>query len=281
MMEFFEALFQFPFLQNAALAGILAGVACGVVGAYVVVKRLVFISGGIAHTVLGGMGIAYYLGYNPMIGAVISAILAALLIGTASLLAKEREDTLIGALWAVGMAVGVLFISMTPGYSVDLMSYLFGNILLVSRGDLWLILALDGVIIALVLLLWKRFLAVSFDAEFAKIQGIPVNATYLLLLCLIALTVVTLVQVVGIILVIALLSLPAATAGLFSRNLAGMMGLAVILGGLLTFLGLGLSYSPDLPAGATIILLTAAAYLLAHGVKKLISGKSHRGQAPE
>ena len=269
MSEFLDVLISQGFMQNAIIIGLLASVACGVMGSYVVVRRIVFISGGISHTVLGGMGIAYYYGYNPLHGAVISALIAALVIGFVSLRYNQYEDTLIGALWAVGMAVGILFIYKTPGYNVDLMSYLFGNILMVEKESVRLLAYLDGLIILSVLLFYKRFLAVCFDEEYSKLQGVGVVSTYLLLLCLIALTVVILIQVVGIILVIALLTLPAATARYFARSLVQMMIIASILGALFTTSGLIVSYQPNLPAGATIVVIAGLAYLLATVLKGL------------
>ncbi|MEW6443334.1 MAG: metal ABC transporter permease [bacterium] len=260
-MEFFEAVRQYPFLQNALLMGVLSSLACGPMGAYVVVKRISFISGGIAHAVLGGMGVAYFFGRSPMAGALIAALLAAVLIGVVSLRARQREDTAIGALWATGMAIGIVFISRTPGYNVDLMSYLFGNILLVSRSDLLWTGLLDAVILGAVFLYYNPLLAVCFDEENARLQGVPVERAYLGLLCLIAATVVILVHVAGIVLVIALLTLPAAIAGIFVRRLARIMLAATVLGVLFAWGGLFLSYGPDLPAGATIILLAAASYL--------------------
>lgn len=263
MFEFVDVLIHQGFMQNAIVIGLLASVACGIMGSYVVVRRIVFISGGISHTVLGGMGIAYYYGYNPIHGAVVSALIAALVIGFVSLRYHQYEDTLIGALWAVGMAVGILFIYKTPGYNVDLMSYLFGNILMVERESLRLLVYLDALIIFSVLLFYKRFLAVCFDEEYSELQGIGVVTTYLLLLCLIALTVVILIQVVGIILVIALLTLPAATARYYAHSLVHMMILASVLGALFTTSGLIVSYQPNLPAGATIIVIAGLAYLFA------------------
>jgi len=271
MFEFVDVLRNHSFMQNAVIIGLLASVACGVMGTYVVVRRIVFISGGIAHAVLGGMGIAYYYGYNPMHGAVVSALVAAIVIGFVSLRYHQYEDTLIGALWALGMAVGILFIYKTPGYNVDLMSYLFGNILMVEGENVRLLAYLDALIILSVLLFYKRFLAVCFDEEYSQLQGIGVVTTYLLLLCLIALTVVILIQVVGIILVIALLTLPAATARYFARSLGQMMILASLLGAVFTTSGLMVSYQPDLPAGATIILIAGLAYLLATASKGLVS----------
>ena len=278
MIEFFDVLKNQAFMQNAVIIGLLASVACGVMGTYVVVRRLVFISGGISHTVLGGMGIAYYYGGNPIHGAVVTALVAAIVIGFVSLRYHEYEDTIIGALWAVGMAVGILFIYKTPGYNVDLMSYLFGNILMVERQNVYLLICLDALIILLVVLFYKRFLAVCFDEEYSELQGIGVVSTYLLLLCLIALTVVILIQVVGIILVIALLTLPAATARYYTHTLGQMMILASILGALFTTSGLVVSYEPNLPAGATIIVIAGLAYLLTTILKGLamrFSGRRH------
>jgi zinc transport system permease protein len=277
MLEFIDVLMEQSFMQNAVIIGLLASVACGVMGTYVVVRRIVFISGGISHTVLGGMGIAYYYGYNPLHGAVVSALVAALVIGFVSVHYHQYEDTLIGALWAVGMAVGVLFIYKTPGYNVDLMSYLFGNILMVQGESVRLLAYLDALIIVAVLLFYKRFLAVCFDEEYSQLQGIGVVSTYLLLLCLIALTVVILIQVVGLILVIALLTLPAATARYYTHNLVQMMVLASILGTVFTTSGLIVSYQPNLPAGATIIVIAGVAYLLATILKGLaLRFRGHR-----
>jgi len=261
-MEFLEAVKNYPFLQNALIMGVLSSIACGTMGAYVVVKRISFISGGIAHAVLGGMGVAYFFGFSPMAGALFAALFAAVLLGLVSLRAREREDTAIGALWATGMAIGIVFISKTPGYNVDLMSYLFGNILLVSAGDLFWTALLDVIILAAVFLFYNPFLAVCFDEENARLQGIRVEFAYLCLLCLIASTVVILVHVVGIVLVIALLTLPAAVANLFVKRLSQIMVLASVLGVAFAWFGLFLSYKPDLPAGATIILLAATSYLL-------------------
>jgi len=280
MFEFLDALVNHGFMQNTIIIGLLASVACGVMGTYVVVKRIVFISGGISHAVLGGMGVAYYYGYNPIYGAVVSAIVAAVVIGLVSVRYHQHEDTIIGALWAIGMAAGILFIYRTPGYSVDLMSYLFGNILMVERESVYLLASLDALIVILVFLFYKRFLAVCFDEEYSQLQGIGVVTTYLLLLCLIALTVVILIQVVGIILVIALLTLPAATARYYARSLIQMMIIASLLGAVFTTSGLIVSYEPNLPAGATIILIAGLAYLLASISKWFASRfRAHRDRS--
>jgi len=266
-MEFLAAVAEYSFLRNALLAGVLAGVACGVVGSYVVVRRITYIAGAIAHCVLGGLGVARYLqivyGWpvQPMLGAVVAAVAAAVTIGLVTLHVREREDTIIGAVWAIGMAIGILFIALTPGYHEDLMSYLFGNILLVGRGDLWTMAALDAVVVILGLGLYPQLEAVCFDEEFARIRGLKVELYVLLLMILTALTVVLLVSVVGIVLVIALLTLPAAIAGQFTTTLRAMMGLAAILAITFTTAGLAISYVPDLPAGATTIVIAGTAYL--------------------
>ena len=269
MWEFVEAVGQHDFMRNALATGLLVSVACGVVGTYVAVRRIGYIAGGIAHCVLGGLGAALYarraLGWDwvqPMYGAILAALGAALVIGVDTIKAKEREDTIIGAIWALGMAVGILFIFRTPGYNEDLMSFLFGNILLVSGGDLWLIVALDAVVVVASVLFYDELLALCFDQEFASLRGVRVQAFYLLLLCLTALTVVLLVTVVGVVLVIALLTLPIAVAGRLARSLWQMMALSVLLSAVFTTGGLALSYSPDLPPGATIVLLAGAVYVL-------------------
>ncbi len=249
-------------MQSALAAGLLASIGCGVMGSYVVVKRIGYLAGGIAHSVLGGMGAALFLGFTPLHGALAAALLAALLIGWIKLRWQAHEDTLIGAVWAIGMSIGVLFIARTPGYTADLMNYLFGNILLVTPAQLWQTLALDLVVIGLVAAFYRQFLAVSFDEEFARLRGVPVTIFYLLFLCLVALSVVLLVQLVGLILVIALLTLPAAIAGHHVYTLGRMMVLASLLGMIFTTTGIVLSWQWDLPAGPVIILVAGGAYLL-------------------
>ncbi|MBK1704440.1 metal ABC transporter permease [Halochromatium glycolicum] len=262
MAEFLNALSTHAFLQQALIAGLLASIGCGLVGPFVVVKRITFLAGGIAHSVLAGMGAALYYGYDPLTGALAAAVLAALLIGWVRLSWRTGEDTAIGALWAIGMAIGILFVSKTPGYATDLMSFLFGNILLVPARELWFMATLDLVLLLSVALFYRQFVAITFDDEFARLRGVPVELFYLLLLVLVAVTVVLMIQVVGLILVIALLTLPAAVAGQWTRTLAAMMGMAMGIGVLLTSGGLALSYAPDLPTGPTIILLAGALYLI-------------------
>ena len=253
---------EYSFLQTAFIAGLLASIGCGVMGSYVVVKRIGYMAGGISHSVLAGMGAALFFGFAPLQGALIAALAAALIIGWIKLRWQAQEDTLIGAMWAMGMSIGVLFMSQTPGYSTDMMSYLFGNILLVSNDQLWEMAALNILVIGMVLAFYRQFLAVSFDEEFARLRGVPVNLFYLLFLCLVALTVVLLVQVVGLILVIALLTLPAAIAGHYVHTMGRMMLLASLLGMIFSSIGIWLSFLLDVPTGAVIILVAGSGYLL-------------------
>lgn len=269
MFEFITDLTQFRFLQYALLTGVMASVACGIVGSYVTVRRITYIAGAIAHCTLGGMGAARYLQkeqgilwLTPLTGAVAAALLAALIISYLQNRSTMRQDTILSAVWSIGMAIGLLFISKTGGYNEDLMSYLFGDILMVSPSDLVLICLLDIVLLAAVALFYNRLLAISFDEEFARLSGIPVARYNTIFLCLVALTVVLLVQIVGIILVVALLTLPAATAGRLTSRLPAMMLVSVIFCLASTTGGLMISYNPDLPAGATIIMVAGALYLL-------------------
>lgn len=268
-MDFLSALFQYPFLMYALIAGVLSSVACGLVGSYVIVRRISYIAGGISHCVLGGIGAAQYLkvvygwsALDPLHGAIVAALLAAVVIGLVSLRARQREDAVIGALWSIGMAAGVLFVSKTPGFASDLQSYLFGNILMVDRERLILIVALDALVVGLALLFYHPFLAVCFDEEFARLRGVPVEFFYLLLLCMTALTVVVLSSVVGILLVIALLTLPVAIAAYFCRTLWQMMLASISLSILFTTGGLALSYETNLQSGPVMIMLAGATYLV-------------------
>lgn len=263
-----EAL-QFEFMRNALLAGVLASICCGVIGSLVVVNRIVFISGGIAHAAYGGIGLAFFLGLPPLMGASLFAIATALIIGGVSLHSKHRADTIIGVLWAVGMAAGIILIDLTPGYNVDLMSYLFGSIMTVPDSDIWFMVPLNVVIVLSVLSFYKEFLALSYDEEFAFVVGIPVRALYFALLCLTAVSVVMVIRVVGLILVIALLTIPPYIAEKYTHSLGAMMLLASLLGVFFTFLGLYLAYRYNLTSGATIILVAGAAFFLSLAVRKV------------
>ncbi len=258
---------QFEFMRNALLAGVFVSISCGIIGSLIVVNRIVFISGGIAHSAFGGIGLAFFLGFSPSLGAAVFAVGVAMIMGAVSLKSKHRADTVIGVLWAVGMALGILFIDLTPGYHTDLMSYLFGSILTVSKTDIWLMAPLDTAILLAVLIFYKEFIAMSYDEEFAFIVGIPVKFLYFLLLGMTALSVVMIIKAVGLILTIALLTIPPYIAESYTRSLAQMMVLSSVLGICFTFLGLWLSYQYNFTSGATIILVAGTAFFLFQAVK--------------
>jgi len=283
VFEFIQALHDpgIPFLRYALLAGLLASVSFGVVGTYVVTRKISYIAGAISHSMLGGIGVALYVqtvvGWTwctPMLGAVGSALLAAVVIGLVSLRGQQREDTVIGALWATGMAIGLLFLAKTPGY-FDPMSVLFGNILLISKHDLWLVSALDILVAGLALLFHNKLLGICFDEEFTELRGVNAGGYYLLLICLTALTVALLVRVVGIVLVIALLTLPAAVAGYFARRIRQMMVLSIVFCMLFTVTGLAYSYVFNLPSGPSIIMFAGGAYLVVTIVSRFVKWFAH------
>ncbi|NHV96813.1 MAG: metal ABC transporter permease [Thaumarchaeota archaeon] len=251
---------QYEFIRNAVFTALIASVACGIIGVYVVVNRIVFLSDGISHAAFGGIGLGYFLGLNPIYAAITFAVAVAVGVGATSKKLGAREDTVIGVIWALGMAVGIIFVKLTPGYVPDLFSYLFGNILTVPRSDLIVMLVLDLILVLTVALLFKELLAISFDREFAQTLRLPVNLIYYILLTLVALTVVMLIRVVGVILVMALLTIPAAVSEIFTKRLVHMMFGAAALSLLFTLLGLWLSYLTNLPSGATIVLLASAVY---------------------
>lgn len=263
---------QFLFLRNALIAGVLVSVACGIVGTLVMVNRMSFIAGGVAHAAYGGLGLAVFLGLPPAAGTIPFSIVSSLVMGYASGRNRERSDALVGAMWAAGMALGIILIDLTPGYHTDLMSYLFGSIMAVSGSGLLGMLLLDLVVVVLVVFFYKELLAVSYDEEFAAINGLPVTIMRYLLLCLIACTVVMLIAAVGLILVIALFTIPASIAELFTRRLRGMMGYAVAVGTGITLTGIMLSWYLNLTAGAVIIMVACVSY----GAAYLIAGSSRR-----
>ncbi|MGC9450070.1 MAG: metal ABC transporter permease [Oceanipulchritudo sp.] len=270
MSEFLEVLTDpdIGFLRSALLMGLLASLAFGMTGSLVVVKRISYVAGAISHAVLGGIGAALYFQrvhdlawLHPLLGALAAALLAAVVISWIRSTGFEREDSVIGAVWATGMAAGLVFIARTPGF-VDPMSYLFGNILILSRTDLLLVALMDAVLVLVMLFGYNRLQALCFDEEQARLRGIRVGRYYTLLLCLIAVTVVLLVSVVGVVLVVALLTIPAAMAGQHVRSLGAMMTLASLLTLVFVTAGMMVSFTGDWPVGPTIILIAGAGYLL-------------------
>ena len=246
---------QYDFIQNAIIAGILISIAAGIIGSLVVVNKITFLTGGIAHSAYGGIGLAVYLGIPILFGATIFAIITAILIAIITLKNKSRIDAIIGMMWASGMAIGIVFIDITPGYNVDLISYLFGSIIAVSSQDLIFMSLLDIFILLIVIFFYKQILAVSYDSEFATLRGINVKFFYTLILILAALCVVAAIKAVGLILVIALSTIPTYLAESFSSKLSTMMIISSILATIFTILGLIVSYSYDISSGASIILV--------------------------
>ncbi len=253
---------QFEFMRNALMAGLLASVICGVIGTLVVVNRLVFLSGGIAHAAYGGIGLSFFLGIPYLLGTIGFSLAAAMIMAVVSIRAMHRADTFIGVIWAVGMALGIVFLDLTPGYHADLMSYLFGSILTVPGGDLLLMTSIGGVDVLLVMFFYNSFLAMSYDKEFAQLRGVPVNLLFFLMVGMISVSVVLMIRVVGLILVIALLTIPPFIAEKYARSLFGMMLLSTALSVLFTTGGLWLSFSYNITSGAAIILLAGAVFFL-------------------
>ena len=278
MVDVFYAVFDpdNKFLKYAFIMGSLASICFGIIGTFVTTKRIGYLAGAISHCVFGGIGLAIFLQVNmglawfdPMLGAVLAAIIAAVTMGLVSLHAKEREDSIIGTLWAVGMASGILLIDKTPGY-FNLASYLFGDILLISSKDLLYVACLDTLVLCSSIIFFNRFFGVCFDSEFTLLRGINTSFFYLFLLVLTALTIVLLVRIVGIVLVIALLTIPPAIASFYAKRLWQMMLYSVLLCLFFTWTGLGVSYSFSLSSGPTIIVLSGSVYLILLIIHKFI-----------
>lgn len=246
-------LFSYEFFQKAFLAAIFASISCGIIGGYIVSRRIVFISGGITHASFGGIGLAFFLGFNPLLGAVLFAVMSALGIQFFTKVAEIREDSSIAIWWSLGMALGIIFVFLTPGYTPNLMSYLFGNILTVTASELWWMFTLNVVIIGFFILFFHKILYIAFDEEFARAAGLPVQLFNYLIMTLIALTVVLNIRVVGIILILSLLTIPQATANLFTKDFKNLLILSSVFAFVGTISGLFISYFLNIPSGAAII----------------------------
>lgn len=264
-----RALLEYQFLQNAFMASILASIVCGIIGVIVVEKKLVMMSGGIAHTAYGGVGLGYLLGFEPIIGAFLFSISAALGIGVIKRKGGVQSDVIIGLFWSLGMALGIVFIALMPGYPPDINSYLFGNILSVTQADLYLMIILTSLVVFIVIALFNDWKAYLFDEEFASIIGIKTAVLEYLLLVLVAMTVVVLIRVAGIILVLALLTAPAAMASIFSKKLKNRMILSIIFGGFFCISGLWISYELNIASGACIVILSSVCYFLTYAIREI------------
>ncbi len=264
-----EAFLTYGFMQNALVAALLVGLLSGIIGVVIVEKKMVMMSGGIAHTAYGGVGLGYLLGFSPLLGAVGASLLAAFGIGALRRRGGARTDVLIALFWSLGMAAGIVFVAMAPGYTADLNTYLFGSILTITTGDLLLM----GVITLLVILAFLAFFedlrSYLFDEVFASVSGLLVRLLEALLLGLVALTVVVLLRVTGIMLAIALLSAPAATAAMLTRRLLPRMLTAAALSSAFSVGGLVISFYANIPSGATVVALAALTYFIILAVRAL------------
>ena len=274
-----QALSEYQFLQNAFAASLLASIVCGIIGVIIVEKKLVMMSGGIAHTAYGGVGLGYFFGFEPIIGAFLFSIAAALGIGTIKRKGGVQADILIGLFWSLGMAFGIVFIALMPGYPPDLNSYLFGNILSVTQADLILMLIVTALVLAVVVVLFNAWKAYLFDEEFASIIGVKTVFLEYLLLVLVAVAVGVLIRVAGIILVLALLTAPAAMAGLFSKQLKNRMLLAVLFGAFFSISGLWVSYGLNIPSGACIVMIAVGCYFLTYTLRGTAQKMKKKGLA--
>lgn len=269
-MNFLSDILAYPFLMNAVLASLLSGVACGIIGTYIVTKRLVFLSGGITHSSFGGIGIAYYLGINPLWGALVFAVASAFGIEYIGRSGRVREDSAIGILWSLGMAIGIIFVFMTPGYAPNLMSFLFGNILLVTTENIVLITILDISLILIFALFYRQIIYTALDREYAATQGMPVRAISLGMMILVAVTIVMNIKIVGIVLLISLLTIPAVLVNQLTNSYSRIMILSSIVATLATLAGLYISYKINIPAGASSVAILA----LGFGLTKLYKALS-------
>jgi zinc transport system permease protein len=274
-----EAL-QFEFMRNALLAGLMASIICGIIGTLVVVNRIVFLAGGIAHAAYGGIGLSFFFGWPYLAGTIGFALAAALSMAVVTLRLRHRADTVIGVIWAVGMATGIIFLDLTPGYNVDLMSYLFGSILAVPGTDLLQMFVASAVVAAVLLFFYRGFLAMSYDEEFARLRGVPVGLLYFLMIGMVAVSVVITIRVVGLILVIALLTIPPFIAEKYAGSLGAMMAVSGALSAVFTYCGLWLAYRANLTSGAAIILVAGACFFASVAVERLRAAARRRENRP-
>ncbi|MFQ5485792.1 MAG: metal ABC transporter permease [Desulfobacterales bacterium] len=263
-------LLEFEFMRNALLAGLIVSLICGIIGTLVVVNRLVFLSGGIAHAAFGGIGLSFFLNLPVMAVTLGFSFVVAVVMAGVTFKAKHRFDTIVGVLWAVGMALGVIFLDLTPGYNVDMMSYLFGSILMVTHSDIIVMTVVSAMVLFITGYYYQDFLAMSYDEEFARLRNVPVKLLYFLLVCMISLSVVVIIRVVGLILIIALLTIPPYIAEKYAASLRMMMFFSTLLNCLFTSAGLLLSYFLNLTSGAAIIMVAAAGFFLSLLFERLI-----------
>jgi zinc transport system permease protein len=263
-------IFQYDFIIKGLLGAVFASITAGIAGTYVVSKRMVFLSGGITHASFGGIGIGYFMGINPVIGAAVFGILSALGVEYLSVKQKIREDSAIGILWAFGMAIGIIFIYLTPGYTPNLMSYLFGSILTVTTTDLIALGIMSVILILYFTIYYRTILYISFDEVFARTYSSYVDIFKYLTTSLIALTIVLNIRMAGVVLVISLLTIPPNIAILFTRVYIKIVLLSILAGFVGTATGYAISYFAGIPVGATIIFTLVIIWVLAKGINHII-----------
>lgn len=262
MEDFVKDIFEYNFLSRALIATIFMSISCGIIGSYVVVKRMVFICGGITHASFGGIGLAYYFGVNPLLGAMAFSILSALGIETLVNRSSVREDSAIGVVWAIGMAIGIIFTSLTPGYLPNLMGFLFGNILTVNDYVLYLNIAITVILVLLFTAFYRKILYITFDKEYSKTQGVKVNFINMILMLLVSIMIVATIKLSGVVLLVSLLTIPTITALLFTKNFKNIILLSVLFSFIGSMMGLYISYITNIPCGATIVVVLSTIYLL-------------------
>lgn len=268
-MQFFD-LISYPFFQNALLGSLFASIACGIIGSYIVIRRLVFISGGITHASLGGIGMGFYFGWNPILSAMIFSILSAFGIEWLSSRQGVREDSAIGSFWSLGMAIGIIFIYLKPGFAPNLSDYLFGNILTITKLDITYLAVLSLVLILAFILFGKQILFAAFDSDFAKTRGLPVNLIKYTMMMGIAITIVLSIRLVGIVLLMSILTVPQMTANLFTSNFVKMILLSILIGFLACIAGLFLSAVLDVPSGVFIIFTQIVVFLISRSLVRFV-----------
>lgn len=273
-------IWQYTFFQHALIGSLLASIACGLVGSYIVTRRLVFISGGLTHASFGGIGLGLYTGISPILSAAIFAVLSAFGVEWLSKRKDMREDSAIAVFWTFGMAIGIIFTFLSPGFAPDLSAYLFGNILTIGKADLMLLAVLAAMLIAFFALYLRPIVSVAFDREFARSQGIPVQVFEYVLMLFIALTIVACLRMVGIVLVISLLTIPQMTANLFTYRFRKLIGLSIIIGYLSCLGGLWLSFKLNIPSGASIIFVSILIYIVCKILKSVQTTVAHSYKHP-
>lgn len=270
-----DAILNYTFMQNALIAALLASIVTGIIGTIAIEKKLISMSGGIAHASFGGIGFGYLLGFEPIWGGLFFAVGSSILISRISKNSKMKADTMTGILWSFGMALGILFISLTPGYMPDMTSYLFGDILSVSTGSLMYMAIFTAVIVFVFIMLFNHLIMYLFDEEYAKARGINTKLLEWTVYIMIPIGIMVLIKIVGIILTIALMTIPVSIAKILFKTIKSVIGASIVISALFSLIGLTISYYVNIPSGVCIILLSTVVYLVLMLVRRRIQKKLH------